>query len=157
MKIKLLCLGKNTSSFVEQGVEEYQKRIKKYIHFEIVYLKNIKSNKQSSPLYFKKEEGNLIMKHISQEDHIVLLDENGMLKTSKGFSGFVEQKMIQSTKNLTFIIGGAYGFSDEIYKRAQTKLSLSKMTFPHQLIRVLFLEQLYRVFTILNNEPYHNE
>lgn len=136
---------------------EYEKRIKKNIPFERIEIPDLKGRGKMSELEIKKREGELIKKNLPKSPHLILLDNNGREYDSKSFAAFVQSKMSQSTKDLVFVVGGAYGFSDEIYQMAIAKLSLSKMTFSHQIIRVIFLEQLYRAFSILNNDPYHHE
>lgn len=157
MKITLLYIGKNYKSFISEAEEMYAKRIKKYIPFDIKCIPDIKNAKKLSPNQIKDKETELILKHIPDNSHIVLLDEKGKEFNSKAFAQDLNKKMIHVNHNLVFIIGGAYGFSKSIYEKANEKLSLSKMTYSHQIIRIFFLEQLYRAFTILNNEPYHNE
>ena len=157
MKITLILVGKTTDKPVELGMDKYIKRIKRYLGFHLELIPALKNTKKMSEAEIKLKEGDLILNKISGADHIVLLDEKGKEFTSKQFSDLIKQKMIYGTKSLVFIIGGAYGFSDAVYKRANSKLALSQMTFSHQLIRLIFLEQLYRSFTIINNEPYHHE
>jgi 23S rRNA (pseudouridine1915-N3)-methyltransferase len=157
MKIKLICVGKNTTSFINEGIVEYANRITKYISFDIIYIKSLKYSKSSEIPTLKKQESELVFKNIEKNDFVILLDEKGKQYSSVGFSEFIEKKISSAVKNVAFVIGGAYGFSEELYKRSNESLSLSKMTFPHQLVRMIFLEQLYRAFSILNKEPYHNE
>lgn len=153
MNITFLSIGKTTDKQVAAGCEVYNKRIKKYIGFIWKETTDIKS---LSPSEMKIREGELIKKHIEKGDHIILLDELGRQFTSKEFSGYISQKQMENKKQLVFVLGGAYGFSEDIYKLANEKISLSKMTFPHQMVRLIFLEQLYRAFTIIKNEPYHH-
>lgn len=157
MKIRLILVGKTTQSFVAEGVREFGSRVQKYVPFEEVVIPALKNAKNLGPDDFKKREGQLILKKTGDRSINVLLDENGKNFTSMGFANFLQQQLNTGNKNLNFIVGGAYGFSAEVYKMADTKLSLSKMTYSHQLIRVIFLEQLYRAFTIIRNEPYHNQ
>ncbi len=157
MKIKLLCVGKNNSGFIEEGVALYCKRIKKYVPFEINFTKTVKKTKTNDDNYVKKTEGDFIIKQFGQSDYVILLDERGEMISSKGFSTMIQHKINSQVRNLWFVTGGALGFSDEVYNRCDFKMAISRMTFPHQLVRIMFLEQLYRAFTILNNEPYHNE
>jgi 23S rRNA (pseudouridine1915-N3)-methyltransferase len=157
MKIKLICTGKNTEGFVAKGIETYSNRIIHYAPFEIIYAKPAKKLKTAAALLATQQESESVLRLITPSDYLVLLDEKGGMYSSKGFAGFLQKHMLVGNKPLVFAIGGAFGFSDHLYKRANAKISLSEMTFPHQLVRVLFLEQLYRAFTIIKNEPYHNE
>lgn len=153
MNITFLSIGKTTDRHVEAGCEVYHKRIKKYIGFTWKETTDIKS---LPPQEMKIKEAELLKKHFEKGDHIILLDEAGKEFTSREFAGYITQKQMENKKQLVFVLGGAYGFSEEIYKLAHEKISLSKMTFPHQMVRLLFLEQLYRAFTIIKNEPYHH-
>lgn len=153
MKITLLCTGKTNDKHVIELVSVYKSRLKNYCNFSIVETPDVKS---AGPVELKKKETALLKKEALKADHVILLDEKGHSFTSVQFSGFIEKKQIESKKHLIFIVGGAYGFSEEIYAMAHDKISLSKMTFPHQLVRLFFVEQLYRAFTILHHEPYHH-
>jgi len=155
--VKLICVGKNTNNYVNEGIVEFGKRINRYVSFEIIYTKNIKITKSTNPNVVKKLESEQVMKNLESKGTVVLLDERGRENSSVGFSKLLQSKLSEGKNEIFFIIGGAYGFSDRLYNICDLKLSLSKMTFPHQLIRIMFLEQLYRAFTIINNEPYHNE
>lgn len=157
MKIVLIVIGKTTESYFKKSEEEYLKRLKKYIKLDYITIPDIKNTKKLSELEQKKQEGEKIISKIPSGSHLVLLDDKGMEKSSMQFSSYIEKKMVHGTKNLVFIIGGPYGFSEEIYAMAKEKLSLSKLTFSHQMIRTIFFEQIYRCFTIMNNEPYHHE
>jgi len=157
MKITLILVGKTTDKPVEVGMDKYVKRIQRYLPFQLDIIPALKNAKKMSEAEIKQKEGDLILNKITTTDHIVLLDEKGKEYTSVLFSSFIKKKMVHGMKSLVFVIGGAYGFSDTVYSRAQSKLALSQMTFSHQLIRLIFLEQLYRSFTIINNEPYHHE
>ena len=157
MQIELWCIGKNSFDFVERGVEEYFSRLKHYTKFDIIYLNDVKRGKKDISQQIKDKEGELILSKINDKDILVLLDEKGKEMDSIKFSLFLENKMIYSGKKLIFLIGGAFGFSKNVYQRANDEISLSKMTFSHQLIRVCFVEQLYRAFTIIKNEKYHNK
>lgn len=150
-------IGKTHKNFLIEGEDEYSKRLKKYISIQKIEIPDIKNAKSLSQSEIKKKEGDLILQKIDMGDLIVLLDEKGKEFTSLNFSKWIQDKMNHSVKSLVFIIGGAYGFSDEVYQRASEKIALSKMTFSHQMIRMIFLEQVYRAFSILNNEPYHHE
>ncbi len=156
MKITLLVIGKTDKNFVIKGIEEYEKRLTRYVPFEMVVIPDIKNTKNMSEQQQKQKEGTLILSKIKSTDTLLLLDENGKTFSSVQFSQFIEQKMINSNKNIVFVIGGPYGFSDEVYQAAQGKISLSKMTFSHQMIRMIFVEQLYRAMTIIKGEPYHH-
>jgi len=157
MKITLILVGKTTDKPIEAGMDKYSKRIQRYLPFQMVIIPALKNAKKMSELEIKLKEGDSILSKLSSTDYVILLDEKGKEYTSKLFSSFIKKKMIHGMKSLIFVIGGAYGFSDAVYSRAQTKLALSQMTFSHQIIRLIFLEQLYRSFTIINNEPYHHE
>ena len=156
MKIRLLCVGKTSHSFVKEGMEKYSKRLKKYLPFHIEVIPETKASKSSSPEQIKQLEGEKIKKKLNPSDLIILLDEHGKQYTSVKFARFLEKQFSGSKKQLVFIVGGAWGFSNEIYKLADHKIALSSMTFSHQIIRVIFLEQLYRAMTIIKGEPYHN-
>lgn len=157
MKITLILSGKTNESFLIDGFRNYEKRIIHYIPFNVVAIPDLKNTKSLDSLQIKEKEADLQLKNIVDTDFLVLLDESGKEYRSVEFASFLQQKMNASIKNLVFIVGGPYGFSDRIKKRANQNLSLSKMTFSHQLVRLLFMEQLYRAFTIIRNEPYHNE
>ncbi|GAB7085989.1 23S rRNA (pseudouridine(1915)-N(3))-methyltransferase RlmH [Marinifilum fragile] len=156
MKATLLVIGKTDKDFVKKGIDEYQKRLVHYLPFEFNIIPDLKNTKNLSESQQKQKEGELILEKLKPTDTLILLDENGKEFSSVGFSKFMEQKMISGTRNLVFVIGGPYGFSEEVYKKAQAKVSLSKMTFSHQMIRMIFIEQLYRAMTILKGEPYHH-
>lgn len=157
MKIKLLVIGKTDSNELNQLIQIYLKRLQHYIKMELEIIPDIKNRKQLSEKLQKEKEGELLLKSLKNTDVVVLLDEKGKQFRSIEFSNYLQNKMNASTKQLVFIIGGPYGFSDTIYKRAISKISLSKMTFSHQMIRLFMVEQIYRAFTILRNEPYHHE
>lgn len=157
MKITLLVVGKTEQDYLIKGIEEYCKRLKFYIQFGMDVIPALKNTKNISESEQKQKEGELILSQISTSDRVVLLDENGTLFGSVAFSESIQKKMIGSVRQLTFVIGGPYGFSDEVYARADEKMSLSPMTFSHQMVRLIFVEQLYRAFTIINNEPYHHK
>lgn len=157
MKISLLVVGKTVHSYLNQGIDEYTKRISRYCPFSIKYIADAKTTKSLSQEQQKQLEGDNIAAALDKSDYVVLLDEHGKEFTSVDFSAYIERKMQSVPKRLVFIIGGPYGFSKEIYGRANEKISLSKMTFPHDLIRLVFTEQLYRAFSIIHHEPYHHE
>lgn len=156
MKIKLIYIGKTNQNFVKEGFELYKKRLVHYAKFEELCIEDVKNPKNLSADRLKFQEGEKLLKKIDDTDFVVVLDEKGKTFTSVKFAQWIENKMIQSTKTLTFVIGGAFGFSDEVYQRANSKLRLSDMTFSHQIIRVIFAEQIYRAFTIIKGEKYHN-
>lgn len=157
MQIKLLVVGKTDHSAIQSLIEEYTKRVNFYIKFELEIIPDLKNTKGISEAIQKEKEGDLILKKISNSDDLILLDENGKQFGSLDFSDFVQKKMNSGLKQLVFVIGGPYGFSEAVYQRANGKLSLSKMTFSHQMVRVFFIEQIYRAFTIFRNEPYHHQ
>ncbi|UWX53662.1 23S rRNA (pseudouridine(1915)-N(3))-methyltransferase RlmH [Maribacter litopenaei] len=157
MTIKLLAIGKTDSKELEKLITVYQQRLGHYIRFELEIVPDLKKTKNLSEEQQKIKEGELILKSISNTDVLVLLDENGKQFSSIEFSDYLQKKMNSGLKQLVFLIGGPYGFSEEIYKKASGKVSLSKMTFSHQMVRLFVVEQLYRAFTILRNEPYHHQ
>ena len=156
MKIKLIAIGKTDRQDLQKMTEEYRKRIGHYCPFEFEIIPDLKKAKKASEMEQKKMEGSEILKRLSPSDHLVLLDERGKELTSVDFSKYIQKKMNSGMRNLVFVIGGPYGFCDEIYNRANERISLSKMTFSHQMVRLFFTEQLYRAFTIIRNEPYHH-
>ena len=157
MKIILLTVGKTTDSNLIKLQEEYQNRLKFYIPFEMVIVPELKNTKSLSINEQLEKEADMLLKQFEAGDEIILLDEKGKQFTSIGFSDFLAKKMLSSIKRLFFVVGGPYGFSDRVYSRANSKISLSSMTFSHQMIRLIFVEQVYRAMTILRNEPYHHE
>ncbi|HET7733299.1 MAG TPA: 23S rRNA (pseudouridine(1915)-N(3))-methyltransferase RlmH [Paludibacter sp.] len=157
MKIILLTVGKSTNSHLIKLQEEYQNRLKYYIPFEMTVVPELKNTKNLSINEQQEKEADLILKQLETSDEVVLLDEKGKQFTSVGFSEFISKKMLASHKRMVFVVGGPYGFSERVYQRANGKVSLSAMTFSHQMIRVIFVEQLYRAMTILKGEPYHHE
>ena len=156
LKIKFICIGKTGKDFLIAGENEYLKRLQHYISIERIEIPDIKNAKKLSIEQIKDQEGKEILAKVISGEQIVLLDENGINFSSVQFSEFMQQKFNQGGKGIVFIVGGAYGFSDEVYKVAISKISLSKMTFSHQMIRMIFFEQLYRSMTILKGEPYHH-
>ncbi len=157
MKVTLLTIGKTDAGYFVEAINEYTKRLTHYIPFEIQIIPDIKNTKKLSEEQQKEQEGDLILKNLQAGDYIVLLDEKGKEYTSMQFATYMEKKTINVAKRLIFIIGGPYGFSQSVYDKANEKLTLSKMTFTHQMVRLVFVEQLYRAMTIINNEPYHHE
>jgi 23S rRNA (pseudouridine1915-N3)-methyltransferase len=157
MKISLILNGKTEDKYLIEGCSNYEKRLKHYTTFETIVIPALKNTKALSVEQQKEKEGELLLKLITNSDVLILLDENGKEYDSVGFSEVIQKQMNSGIKNLIFVVGGPYGFSDAIYKRANGKISLSKMTFSHQMVRLFFVEQLYRAFTILKNEPYHHQ
>ncbi len=157
MKIKLLAIGKTDDKNLQTLIEVYQNRLKHYINFQLEVIPDIKNVKNLSEQRQKDKEGELILKKLAPTDELILLDENGKEFKSIEFSKYLQKKMNSGIKQLIFVIGGPYGFSDEVYKKSKGKISFSKMTFSHQMIRLFVVEQVYRAFTILKNEPYHHE
>ncbi len=157
MKIKVICIGKTGKSFLVEGEKEYLKRLEHYCPVEKIELPDLKNARKLSENQIKTEEGKALLQQIDSGDQVFLLDERGKQYGSVAFSAFIQKRFNQGGKHLVFVIGGAYGFSEELYSRAQGKLSLSDMTFSHQMIRMIFFEQLYRAMTILKGEPYHHE
>ena len=155
MEIKLIVVGKTKRTELSKLIDEYIKRINFYCRFKIIEVNSVKSKKISEE-EIKKVEGDNILKNLNKNDTLILLDERGKSHDSRKFSEFILSK-IQTNKNLTFVIGGAFGFSNSIYEKSYALVSLSSMTFSHQIIRLFFTEQLYRAFTIINNHPYHND
>jgi 23S rRNA (pseudouridine1915-N3)-methyltransferase len=157
MKIKLICIGKTGKSFLDEGEKEYVKRLQKYIPFEKIEIPDIKNAKKYTTDQIKEKEGQLIMDKLSLGDYLVLLDDKGKSFSSVEFAAYYQNLFNKGLKNTVFVVGGPYGFSDDMYQRADEKISLSKMTFSHQMVRLFFIEQTYRAMTILRNEPYHHE
>lgn len=157
MTIKLLGIGKTDKKELEKLIQVYTKRLHHYIKFEIELIPHLKKVKNLDENQQKYKEGELLLSGIQNSDFLVLLDEKGKLMDSIAFSEYLQKRMNTGLKRLVFVIGGPYGFSEEVYRRCDTKISLSKMTFSHQMIRLFFVEQLYRAFTILKNEPYHHK
>ena len=157
MKITLLAIGKTNAKYLQEGIEQYTKRLSHCIPFELKILPDVKTTKALTTDKQKEMEGEMFMSAIQQGDWVTLLDERGKEFTSRDFASYIDKKMITIPKNLIFIIGGPYGFSKAMYDRANEKLSLSKMTFSHEMIRLFFVEQIYRAMTILKGEPYHHD
>lgn len=157
MEIELLTVGKTSIRFVEEGIEEYTRRLKHYIPFSIKALPDIRNASKLSETKQKEAEGEKILASLTNSDYVVLLDEHGKEYTSVEFSSFIEKQMIGGRRKVVFVVGGPYGFSQEVYNRADSLLSLSKMTFNHEMVRLFFVEQIYRGMTILRGEPYHHE
>jgi len=156
LKIRLLYVGKTDEKPLLDLIQKYEKRIKNFISFDLIQINDLKNTKNLPVEQQKEKEGDLILQKLSPSDFVVLLDEKGQEYTSKKFAGFLQKKMNGGIKNLVFVIGGPYGFSSKVYQRANSQLALSQMTFSHQLIRLIFVEQLYRALSILHNHPYHH-
>ncbi len=157
MNIKLLSIGKTDNKNLQSLIDEYTKRLSFYVKFDVEIIPDIKNVKNLSEAQQKEKEGELILSKITPTDHLILLDESGKTFSSVGFSNFLQKKMNAGIKTLVFVIGGPYGFSENVYKQAAGKVSLSEMTFSHQMVRLFVIEQIYRGFTILRNEPYHHQ
>jgi 23S rRNA (pseudouridine1915-N3)-methyltransferase len=157
MKIALLQTGKTTEKHVAEGVEMYSARIRKYSGFEIITLSGIRNTRNMPEQEQKLKEARKIIEVVGKDDYLVLLDEKGKEFRTVEFAGWLRQRLMMPNKRIMFVIGGPWGFSEEINKIADMKISLSRMTFPHQLVRLLFVEQLYRAFSIIKGEPYHHE
>lgn len=157
MNIRLVVVAKTDEKYLQEGIDLYVKRLRHYVNFELVVIPALKDTKNLSPADMKEREGVLILKALEKSDCVVLLDEHGKEYTSVGFSQYLQKQMNSGIRTLSFVVGGAFGFSPEVYDRANGKIALSQMTFSHQMVRLFFVEQLYRAFTILKNEPYHNE
>lgn len=157
MQIKLIAIGKTDHPAIQKLIEEYSSRLGFYIRFEWEIIPDLKNTKSLSEQNQKEKEGELILKKIQTSDELILLDERGKTYSSMEFSDYLQKKMNSGLKQLVLVIGGPYGFSEAVYARAKGKISLSKMTLSHQMIRPFLIEQLYRAFTILRNEPYHHE
>jgi 23S rRNA (pseudouridine1915-N3)-methyltransferase len=156
MKIQLLLSGKTRFPFIREGIEEYRRRLVHYTDFQIRELPDMKNSGSWPEKKVKEEEAKTILKAIDNRDYVVLLDERGKHMDSLEFAGLLEKQQYGSFRTMLFVVGGAYGFAGEVYERANLELSLSKMTFSHQLVRLIFLEQLYRAYTIMRGEPYHH-
>ncbi|MBL0048492.1 MAG: 23S rRNA (pseudouridine(1915)-N(3))-methyltransferase RlmH [Bacteroidetes bacterium] len=157
MKITLFLIGKTEEGFVKTACEQYEKRLKHYIPFVINVIPDVKNAGKLAHQELKLKEGELLLKQLNNSDFVVLLDDKGKQFSSIEYAAYLQLQMNSGLKNLCFVVGGAFGFSDEVYARANSKFSLSKMTFTHQMIRMLFLEQSYRALSILKGESYHHE
>jgi 23S rRNA (pseudouridine1915-N3)-methyltransferase len=157
MNIRLLAIGKTDNNSLQMLIEDYSKRLSFYIKFDLEIIPDIKNAKNLSEAQQKEKEGELILAKLSPTEQLILLDENGIVFSSVEFSKYLQKKMNTGIKTLVFVIGGPYGFSEEVYKKSQGKISLSAMTFSHQMVRIFVIEQLYRGYTILKNEPYHHQ
>lgn len=157
MEICILSVGKISASWIKQGIDQYESRILKYIKFTQWVIPDIKSSKSLSKEIIKEEEGKLLLNNITSSDFVVIMDEKGIELTSRSFSEWIQKQMNSGRKRLVFVIGGPYGFSNEIYKRADYKIALSKFTFTHEMAKLILTEQIYRGMTILKGEPYHHD
>lgn len=156
MKIELWVIGKTNESYLAEGIEIYTKRLHHYLPFEMITLPDVKNAGKIGNEQLKIKEAEIVLQKLKKEDFLILLDENGKAFDSASFAQFIEKKRQLAGKKLVFLVGGAFGFAEALYERVETKISLSKMTFSHQMVRLFFVEQLYRAMTILRNEPYHN-
>lgn len=157
MNVELIVVGKTDMREVESLVDMYTKRINHYVRFAITTIADVRNTRKMSVVEQRRMEGEAILRQLTDSDHVALLDEHGAELRSVEFADLMQRRMASGIRRLVFVIGGPYGFSEAVYARANSKLSLSKMTFSHQIVRALFVEQLYRAFTILKNEPYHHE
>ncbi|MCB0402005.1 MAG: 23S rRNA (pseudouridine(1915)-N(3))-methyltransferase RlmH [Flavobacteriales bacterium] len=156
MKIKLIVIGKTDESYLNQGIDNYINRLKHYSAFELVVINDLKLGKKQNTALQKEKEGEALLEKINVNDYVIVLDEQGEAYTSVGFSKLLQKRM-NAGMDLVFVVGGPFGFSERMYKRADAKLALSKLTFSHQMVRLFFVEQLYRAFTILKGEKYHHQ
>jgi 23S rRNA (pseudouridine1915-N3)-methyltransferase len=157
MKITFITVGKTEDAYLKEGIEKYVKRLKHYTKLEIAEIPELKNTKALTEEQQKVKEAELILKKITPLDHVILLDENGTEFTSVQFANYINKRSVTSSANLVFIVGGPYGFDQSVYQRANDKISLSRMTFSHQMVRLFFTEQLYRAFSIIKGEPYHHQ
>jgi 23S rRNA (pseudouridine1915-N3)-methyltransferase len=157
MKITLLTVGKTEDAYIKDGIDKFVKRLKHYTKLEIIDLPELKNTKALTSEQQKTREAELILKKLSVTDHVVLLDEKGLEFSSVQFADYLDKKAIGSVQSMVFIIGGPYGFDTTVYQRANAQLALSRMTFSHQMVRLFFVEQLYRAYTIIKGEPYHHQ
>jgi len=156
MRISFMLVGATDKKYLQEGIEDYRTRLIHYLPFEIKVIADIKNSRNLSADQQKEREGKDILDLVSTGDELVLLDVEGAEFSSSGLANWIEKRMLAGTRQLIFVVGGPYGFSDAVYKRANSKMSLSRLTFPHQLVRLLFIEQLYRAMTIIKGEPYHH-
>ncbi|HEY0246200.1 MAG TPA: 23S rRNA (pseudouridine(1915)-N(3))-methyltransferase RlmH [Mucilaginibacter sp.] len=157
MKITFLTVGKTEDAYLKEGIDKYAKRLKHYTRLSLIEIDELKNTKALTQEQQKTKEAELILKKITPTDHVILLDEKGMELTSQQFAAYIDKKTIGSVASLVFVVGGPYGFDATVYARANDKLSLSAMTFSHQMVRLFFIEQLYRAYTIIKGEPYHHQ
>jgi 23S rRNA (pseudouridine1915-N3)-methyltransferase len=157
MKITFITVGKTEDAYLKEGIEKYVKRLKHYTKLEMAEIPELKNTKALTEEQQKVKEAELILKKITPLDHVILLDENGTEFNSVQFANYINKRSVTSSANLVFIVGGPYGFDQSVYQRANDKISLSRMTFSHQMVRLFFTEQLYRAFSIIKGEPYHHQ
>ncbi|TFF33920.1 23S rRNA (pseudouridine(1915)-N(3))-methyltransferase RlmH [Mucilaginibacter psychrotolerans] len=157
MKIAFITVGKTEDAYLKDGIEKYVKRLKHYTRLELVEIAELKNTKALTEEQQKTREAELILKKVTTQDYLILLDEAGQEYTSVQFAKYLEKRSISSVTSLVFVVGGPYGFDQSVYQRANDKISLSRMTFSHQMVRLFFVEQLYRAFTIIKGEPYHHQ
>jgi 23S rRNA (pseudouridine1915-N3)-methyltransferase len=156
MKVIMLVIGKTADAYLREGIAIYARRLQHYIPFEIKEIPDVRNAGNLSHIQLREQEGQLILRRLGSNDDLLLLDENGMQFSSEGWASYLEKKLCYSARSLVFAVGGAFGFSDDVVRRATDKISLSRMTFSHQMARLIFTEQLYRACTIIKNEPYHH-
>lgn len=157
MKVTFITVGKTEDAYLKEGIDKYVKRLKHYTKLEIIDLPELKNTKALTEEQQKTKEAELILKKVTPQDHLILLDEAGQEFTSVQFANYLNKRAISSVANMVFVVGGPYGFDQSVYQRANDKLSLSRMTFSHQMVRLFFVEQLYRAYTIIKGEPYHHQ
>ena len=157
MKITFITVGKTEDAYLKDGIDKYMKRLKHYAKLELVEIAELKNTKALTEEQQKTKEAELILKKVTTQDHLILLDEAGQEFTSVQFANYLNKRAISSVSSLVFVVGGPYGFDQSVYQRANDKISLSRMTFSHQMVRLFFVEQLYRAFTIIKGEPYHHQ
>ncbi|QXV65340.1 23S rRNA (pseudouridine(1915)-N(3))-methyltransferase RlmH [Mucilaginibacter achroorhodeus] len=157
MKITFITVGKTEDAYLKEGIEKYVKRLKHYTKLELHDLPELKNTKALTEDQQKTKEAEMILKKLTPQDHLILLDEGGTEYTSVQFANYINKRSVTSSANLVFVVGGPYGFHDSVYQRANDKISLSRMTFSHQMVRLFFVEQLYRAYTIIKGEPYHHQ
>ncbi len=157
MKVCLLVIGKTDASYMREAIAEYEKRLTRHVPYEMKVLPDVRNARSLTESLQKEREGEMLLEQFRSGDWVVLLDERGRQHTSVEFARYLEQKMLGGVKRLLFVVGGTYGFADKVYRRADDRISLSRMTFSHQMVRMIFIEQIYRAMTILKGEPYHHE
>ncbi len=156
MKVRVIVIGKTSSNYILEGIAEYEKRLKRFISFKIEEIPDVSSRGKTSEFELKQKEGELILKKIQPNEMVVLFDDKGKQFSSPELNNWFEKKSLAGCSSITFVVGGAYGFSDEVYRRSNEKLSLSKLTFNHQMVRLIIAEQIYRAYSIKHNLPYHH-
>ncbi|MBL4676914.1 MAG: 23S rRNA (pseudouridine(1915)-N(3))-methyltransferase RlmH [Mucilaginibacter sp.] len=157
MKITFITVGKTEDAYLKEGIEKYVKRLKHYTKLELLDLPELKNTKALTEDQQKTKEAEMILKKVTPQDHLILLDEGGVEYTSVQFANYINKRSVSSSADIIFVVGGPYGFHESVYQRANDKLSLSRMTFSHQMVRLFFVEQLYRAYTIIKGEPYHHQ